>query len=212
MSNITLLLIMSFHPFPLSTFPLLPTLFSISFLSTSSSSSFYFSSLPWFCRQQLWGAVVRQEPAWAVENGPGGCREHLCEASLTMKATPRGGTYGLNTEPWIQPASEWVAVGKANILVLRDLSRGGCGTLLSETVLHSVFFCWLRHRVSGQPDCHRPFTFLSWFWQTAYSLDREVADFIHSETVSKAGYPSLLHSPPAQPLPAIPLYLEWALP
>lgn len=123
---------MSFHPFPLSTFPLLPTLFSISFLSTSSSSSFSFSFSPWFCHQQLWGAEVRQEPAWSMESCPGGCLEHLWETSLTMKATLQEGIYGLNTEPWIQPASEWVAVGKAKILVLRDLSRWGCKTLLSE--------------------------------------------------------------------------------
>lgn len=129
---------MSFHPFPLSTIPLLSTLFSISFLSTSSSSLFSFSFSPWFCHQQLWGTEVRQEPAWAVESCPGGCLEHLWETSLTMKATLHEGTYGLNTEPWIQPANEWVAVGKAKILVLRDLSRWGCKTLLSERCF--VFF------------------------------------------------------------------------
>lgn len=93
-----------------------------------------------------------------------------------------GGTYGLNTEPWIQPASEWVAVGKAKVLArLSDWSRWGCRALRSErcfVLYSSVYNCWLRHRESEQPGCHRPFAFLSWFWKAAYSLDWEVTDFI----------------------------------
>lgn len=154
-----LLEVMRFHPPPLFTFPLLPTLFSICLLSPCSLCSFSSSSSLHFWHQWLWGAQeMRQPPAWAVESCPGA-------AGSTSERQTHGGTDGLNTEPWIQSASEWGAVGQAKRSLLSATGPAHCG--LKGVLRSSVCIIAVWGREPGQPGCHRPFAFLSWFWKTA---------------------------------------------
>lgn len=103
------------------------------------------------------------------------------------------GTYGFNTQPWIQPASEWLAVGDQKSLLSVTVPGEAAGHRgLKGFLYSSAYNWWLRHSESAQPGCQRPFAFLSWFWRTAYSLDWKTADFIHNSEIVILPYWSLL--------------------